>query len=79
MSTNGDRQGVVGHIIRVVGPIVDAEFPNGQLPNIFDAVEIPLGDGGVLVCEVQQLLGNDRVRTIAMSTTEGRRDRKSVV
>jgi F-type H+-transporting ATPase subunit beta len=49
------------------------EFPDGHLPDIFDAVTIPLEDGGELVCEVQQLLGNDRVRTVAMSTTDGLR------
>ena len=74
MSTNGtnDSQAhVVGRITRVVGPVVDCEFPDGQLPNIFDAVDIPLADDGVLVCEVQQLLGNDRIRMIAMSSTDG--------
>jgi len=72
MSTNGNSQSK-GHIIRIVGPVVDVEFPDGHLPDIFDAVDIPLEDGGVLVCEVQQLLGNDRVRTVAMSTTDGLR------
>ena len=73
MSTNGNQNRSVGHIIRVLGPVVDVEFAAGELPDIFDAVEIPLEDGGVLVCEVQQLLGNDRVRTVAMSTTDGLR------
>jgi len=72
MSTNGNSQSQ-GHIIRIVGPVVDMEFPDGNLPDIFDAVNIPLEDGGVLVCEVQQLLGNNRVRTVAMSTTDGLR------
>ncbi|RME83898.1 MAG: F0F1 ATP synthase subunit beta [Caldilineae bacterium] len=73
MSTNGNKEKVTGRIIRVVGPVVDCEFPEGQLPDIFDAVEIPLEGGGVLVCEVQQLLGNERVRTVAMSSTDGLR------
>ena len=73
MSTNGNKERVSGQIISVVGPVVDFEFPDGQLPDIFDAVEIPLGDGGVLVCEVQQLLGNDKVRAVAMSSTDGLR------
>ena len=72
MSTNSQSQSK-GHIIRVVGPVVDVAFPDGHLPDIFDAVNIPLEDGGVLVCEVQQLLGSDRVRTVAMSTTDGLR------
>ncbi|HHB90425.1 MAG TPA: F0F1 ATP synthase subunit beta [Anaerolineae bacterium] len=73
MSKNGNKKQSKGHIIRVVGPVVDVEFPDGQLPDIFDAVIIPLPEGGELVCEVQQLLGNDRVRTVAMSTTDGLR------
>ena len=73
MSTNGNKQKAVGHIIRVVGPVVDVEFPNRQLPDIFDAVEIALDEGKTLVCEVQQLLGDDQVRTVAMSTTDGLR------
>jgi F-type H+-transporting ATPase subunit beta len=78
MSTNGKSQSK-GHIIRVVGPVVDVEFPDGHLPDIFDAVNIPLEDGGELVCEVQQLLGNDRVRTVAMSTTDGLRRGMEVI
>ncbi len=73
MSTNETKEKIIGHIIRVVGPVVDFEFPDGKLPDIFDAVEIPLEDGRTLVCEVQQLLGNDQVRAVAMSTTDGLR------
>ncbi|MCO6450128.1 MAG: F0F1 ATP synthase subunit beta [Caldilineales bacterium] len=73
MSNNGNRGRSVGHIISVVGPVVDCEFPDGELPDIFDAVNIPLEGGSVLVCEVQQLLGNDKVRTVAMSSTDGLR------
>ncbi len=71
MSTNGNNERVTGRIIRVVGPVVDCEFPDGHLPDIFDAVEIPLEEGKKLVCEVQQLLGNDKIRSVAMSTTDG--------
>ncbi len=79
MSTKQTKEKSTGHIIRVVGPVVDFEFPDGKLPDIFDAVEIPLDDGGVLVCEVQQLLGNDQVRSVAMSTTDGlRRGMKAI-
>ncbi len=75
MSTNGKngKERIVGHIARVVGPVVDIAFPAGQLPDIFHAVEIPMEGGGKLVCEVQQLLGGEKVRTIAMSTTDGLR------
>ncbi|MCX7852277.1 MAG: F0F1 ATP synthase subunit beta [Caldilineales bacterium] len=76
MSTNrknGQKQRLTGRIVRIVGPVVDIAFPGGALPDIFDAVEIRREDGSILVCEVQQLLGNDQVRTVAMSTTDGLR------
>lgn len=88
MSTNGKSgsvlpnsktERVTGRIVRVVGPVVDCAFPPGQLPDIFDAVEIPLDDGGKLVCEVQQLLGDERVRTVAMSTSDGLRRGMTVI
>ena len=69
MGNNGTR--VDGRIIAVVGPVVDVEFPPDQLPEIYDAVEIPMGNGPVLVCEVQQHLGEGRVRAVAMSSTDG--------
>ncbi len=69
----------VGRVVRVIGPVVDAEFPDGVLPDVFDAVEIPLEGGGKLVCESQQQLGNNRVRTVAMSTTDGLRRGMKVI
>ncbi len=60
-----------GRVIRITGPVVDIEFPAGALPSIYNAVEI-LRDGQVpLVCEVQQHLGNNWVRAVAMTTTDG--------
>ena len=60
-----------GRVIQITGPVVDIEFPAGGLPGIFNAVEI-IRDGQVpLVCEVQQHLGNNWVRTVAMTTTDG--------
>ncbi len=64
--------GSKGRIVQVMGPVVDIEFPAGQLPEIYGAVEIPR-DGGRLVVEVQQHLGNDWVRCIAMDATDGLR------
>jgi F-type H+-transporting ATPase subunit beta len=58
--------------MQVMGPVVDLEFPNGQLPEIYHAVEIPR-NGGRLVVEVQQHLGDDRVRGVAMDATDGLR------
>jgi F-type H+-transporting ATPase subunit beta len=62
--------GAVGRVIAITGPVVDVEFPAGQLPAIFNAVRIATA-GEPVVCEVQQHLGNNWVRTVAMSTTDG--------
>jgi F-type H+-transporting ATPase subunit beta len=66
-----------GKVIQVIGPVVDVEFPPEQLPDIYNAVEIPLvSEGSVgtettLVVEVQQHLGNNWVRCVAMGSTDG--------
>ena len=65
----------VGSVEQVTGVVVDAVFPD-QLPEIYSAVKIEMaGDGDSepteLVCEVQQHLGDDRVRTVAMDATDG--------
>src|SRR5207237_10583134 len=71
-----------GTVIQITGPCVDVEFPQGELPAIYNALEIKrpgrkgkgaeASDGdATLVVEVQQHLGNNWVRTVAMSTTDG--------
>jgi F-type H+/Na+-transporting ATPase subunit beta len=74
-----------GKVIQITGPVIDVEFPPGDLPEIYNALEITrppearAADGGegasrmddTLVVEVQQHLGNNWVRTVAMSTTDG--------
>jgi len=60
-----------GRVIQITGPVVDIEFPAGQLPRIYNAVEILRADHDPLVCEVQQHLGNNWVRAVAMTTTDG--------
>ncbi len=65
-------KGTRGRIVQVMGPVVDLEFPSGDLPEIYDAVEIPR-EGRPLIVEVQQHLGNDWVRGVAMDATEGLR------
>ncbi len=60
----------IAKVIQVTGPVVDVQFVNLALPNIFDALEVDTGEG-TLVLEVQQHLGNDRVRCLAMDTTDG--------
>ena len=64
-----------GHIVQVIGPVVEIEFPQGNIPPVLNAINVPRqNERGVqvnLVCEVQQHLGEDRVRTVAMDSTEG--------
>ncbi len=60
-----------GRVVQITGPVVDIEFPAGQLPAIYNAVEIEREGQDSLVCEVQQHLGNNWVRSVAMTTTDG--------
>ncbi len=62
-----------GKITQVIGPVVDVSFESegATIPNILDALEVTKSDGSVVVLEVQQHLGEGRVRTIAMDGTEG--------
>ncbi|MCJ7492472.1 MAG: F0F1 ATP synthase subunit beta [Dehalococcoidia bacterium] len=59
-----------GKVVQIIGTVVDVEFPPDELPQIYNAVEIEMGDGK-LVAEVQQHLGNNWVRCLAMGTTDG--------
>lgn len=60
-----------GKISQIIGPVVDVDFPEGQLPAILDALTVTRSDGSKLVLETQQHLGDERVRTIAMEGTDG--------
>lgn len=60
-----------GKISQIIGPVVDVDFPEGQLPSILDALYIVRPDGSRLVLETQQHLGEERVRTVAMESTDG--------
>ena len=66
---------IKGKIIQVIGPVVDIEFEEGYLPDIYSAIKIPRvtteGVQDVLIAEVQQHLGEDRVRAVAMDSTDG--------
>jgi F-type H+-transporting ATPase subunit beta len=68
MSTR--ENGKVGQIVEIKGVVIDAVFPDG-LPEIYNALRIRLPDGGELTAEVQQHLGDDRVRAVAMDSTDG--------
>ena len=65
--------GAKGKIIQILGPVVDLSFPANELPEIYNAVEVTRDDGSVLVLETQTHLGNDAVRAVAMSSTDGLR------
>ncbi len=66
------NQNDTGKVIQVIGPVVDMEFPPGKLPNIYNAVKIIDEDKEIdLTCEVMQQLGDNRVRAVAMDSTEG--------
>ena len=60
----------VGRLIEIKGVVVDAVFPN-RLPSIYSALRITRPEGGELIAEVQQHLGDDRVRAVAMDSTDG--------
>ena len=60
----------VGKVVQVVGPVLDIRFENGQLPALLNAIHVD-NNGETVVCEVAQQLGDDTVRCIAMSSTDG--------
>ncbi|MCI8771547.1 MAG: F0F1 ATP synthase subunit beta [Lachnospiraceae bacterium] len=60
-----------GKLTQIIGAVLDIKFPEGELPEINDAINVPLKDGKRLVVEVSQHLGDDTVRCIAMGPTDG--------
>jgi F-type H+-transporting ATPase subunit beta len=60
-----------GRIVQILGGVVDVEFPPEQLPEIFEAIEVPRQGKSSMVLEVQKHLGNHWVRTVAMDATDG--------
>jgi F-type H+/Na+-transporting ATPase subunit beta len=61
----------LGRVAQVLGGVVDCEFPQGELPQIFDAIEVPRMGSEPLILEVQRHLGDSLVRTVAMDSTDG--------
>jgi F-type H+-transporting ATPase subunit beta len=65
----------VGRVIQIIGPVLDITFPKGQVPNIYNALTIkalnPAGQEMDVTVEVQQLLGDNSIRAVAMNATEG--------
>ena len=60
----------IGSVTQIIGPVLDIEFTNSKLPKVFNALKVQ-GPNNIITCEVQQLLGDNRVRAVAMSSTEG--------
>lgn len=64
-----------GYITQIIGPVVDVEFPSGKMPQIYNALKIEgknaAGQDVSVTCEVQQLLGDNQVRAVSMSGTDG--------
>ncbi|HEY4837702.1 MAG TPA: F0F1 ATP synthase subunit beta [Candidatus Acidoferrales bacterium] len=71
------KQGAIGHIVQVIGPVIDVKFDSDKaLPEIFNALRITsegynIADPIDIICEVQQHLGENRVRAVALQPTEG--------
>ena len=63
-------QGSKGRVVQIIGTVVDVEFPAGQLPSIFSALELDLA-GEVLTLEVEQHVGNSWTRCLALGPTDG--------
>jgi F-type H+/Na+-transporting ATPase subunit beta len=68
----------IGSVTQIIGPVLDIEFTSGKLPKVFNALKIE-GPDGIITCEVQQLLGDNRVRAVAMSSTDGLKRKVSVI
>ena len=73
-----DTASKTGFISQIIGPVLDIEFPNGELPKVYNALIISSGDSSV-TCEVQQLLGNNKVRAVSMTSTDGLKRGASVL
>jgi F-type H+-transporting ATPase subunit beta len=60
-----------GYVTQIIGPVLDIQFSEGNLPPIYSAIKIELGDGSSTIVEVQQLLGDNKVRAVSMRSTDG--------
>ena len=61
----------IGYVCQIIGPVLDIEFPGGTLPPIYSAIKIDTADGIGNIVEVQQLLGDNKVRAVSMRSTDG--------
>jgi F-type H+-transporting ATPase subunit beta len=60
-----------GYVTQIIGPVLDIAFPTGTLPAIYTALKIVQEDGSIIIVEVQQLLGDRKVRAVSMRSTDG--------
>lgn len=60
-----------GRVVQILGGVVDVEFPAEAMPEIYEAINVPLDDGDTLVLEVEKHMGHNIVRTVAMDSTDG--------
>jgi F-type H+-transporting ATPase subunit beta len=65
-----DTAAKTGFISQIIGPVLDIEFPGGEVPKVYNALVITT-EGASITCEVQQLLGNNKVRAVSMTSTDG--------
>src|SRR3989338_2827024 len=75
---NVTKPSKTGRVVQIIGPVVDVEFPAGNLPEIFEALEIKTPSGR-LVLEVQQHLGSNQIRTISLGSTDGLKRNMQVI
>ena len=65
----------IGYLTQIIGPVVDVQFPSGKMPSIYNALRVTgkneAGQDVSVTCEVQQLLGDNQVRAVSMSSTDG--------
>ena len=60
-----------GRVVQILGGVVDVEFPEGDIPELFEAIEVDRPDKEPLILEVQKHLGDNWVRTVSMDSTDG--------
>jgi len=65
-----DTAAKTGFISQIIGPVLDIEFPGGEVPKVYNALVITT-EGASITCEVLQLLGNNKVRAVSMTSTDG--------
>ncbi len=69
----------IGRVVQVIGPVLDVEFENDHLPELFNAITVKIASGRVVTAEVQQHIGRNQVRAVAMSTSDGVERNMSVI